>query len=335
MIDEPVVATGTAQPADVLLQVDGLVCSYPTAGNRSFNAVDGVSFDVRRGETLGLVGESGCGKSTTGRAIIQLPRPSAGSVWLDGKEISAMQGDALRHQRRRLQMVFQDPISSLNPRRICGEIVAEPLRIAGGFDEAQIRTRVERALETVGFDPHAVWSRRPHEFSGGQCQRISLARAIVAEPQFLICDEPVSSLDVSVQAQILNLLEDMKARYGLTMIFISHDLAVIKQVSDRVAVMYLGRLCELAPADAMYARPRHPYTAALLACVPRVDRPTRYDASDRPILEGELPSPVDPPSGCRFRTRCPGAQARCTTEVPEMRELACGHQVACHFPLDS
>ncbi len=335
MIDESAVAARAAPAVDVLLQVNRLVCSYPTAGNRSFNAVDGVSFDVRRGETLGLVGESGCGKSTTGRAIIQLPRPASGSVWLDGDEISAMQGDVLRRQRRRLQMVFQDPISSLNPRRVCGEIVAEPLRIAGGFGEAEILARVERALETVGFDPHAVWSRRPHEFSGGQCQRISLARAIVADPQFLICDEPVSSLDVSVQAQILNLLEDMKARYGLTMIFISHDLAVIKQVSDRVAVMYLGRLCELAPADAMYARPRHPYTAALLACVPRVDRPTRYDASDRPILEGELPSPIDPPSGCRFRTRCPRAQTRCANEVPEMRELAQEHRVACHFPLDA
>ena len=319
----------------VLLQVRDLVCSYPIRGNRSFNAVDGISFDVHLGETLGLVGESGCGKSTTGRAIIQLPRPSAGSVRLGSDDLTSLRGDALRMCRRQLQMVFQDPISSLNPRRVCGEIVAEPLRIAGGFGEAEILARVERALETVGFDPHAVWSRRPHEFSGGQCQRISLARAIVADPQFLICDEPVSSLDVSVQAQILNLLEDMKARYGLTMIFISHDLAVIKQVSDRVAVMYLGRLCELAPADAMYARPRHPYTAALLACVPRVDRPTRYDASDRPILEGELPSPIDPPSGCRFRTRCPRAQTRCANEVPEMRELAQEHRVACHFPLDA
>ncbi len=318
----------------VLLQVRNLVCSYQIRGNRSFNAVDGISFDVHLGETLGLVGESGCGKSTTGRAIIQLPRPSAGSVRLGPDDLTTLRGDALRMRRRQLQMVFQDPISSLNPRRSCGDIVAEPLRIAGGVGEQQIRAKVERALETVGFDPGVVWDRRPHQFSGGQCQRISLARAIVGEPKFLICDEPVSSLDVSVQAQILNLLEDMKASYGLTMIFISHDLGVIKQVSDRVAVMYLGRLCELAPADALYRSPRHPYTAALLGCVPRVDRPTDYD-NDAPILEGELPSPVDPPSGCRFRTRCPAARPECAQAVPEMRELAAGHWVACHFPLDS
>ncbi|HOA94874.1 MAG TPA: ATP-binding cassette domain-containing protein [Quisquiliibacterium sp.] len=318
----------------VLLQVRDLVCSYPIRGNRSFNAVDGVSFDVRLGETLGLVGESGCGKSTTGRAIIQLPRPTGGSVRLGADELTTLRGDALRTRRRQLQMVFQDPISSLNPRRTCGDIVAEPLRIAGGIAEPQIRARVERALETVGFDPAVVWDRRPHQFSGGQCQRISLARAIVGEPKFLICDEPVSSLDVSVQAQILNLLEDMKASYGLTMIFISHDLAVIKQVSDRVAVMYLGRLCELAPADALYGNPRHPYTAALLGCVPRVDRPTDYD-DDALVLEGELPSPIDPPSGCRFRTRCPRARDECAQVVPEMRELAPGHRVACHFPLES
>lgn len=321
-----------AEEAGVLLRVENLVCSYPLGRGRSFNAVDGISFDVRLGETLGLVGESGCGKSTTGRSIIQLPPPTSGSVRLAADDLTALRGDELRMRRRKLQMVFQDPISSLNPRRCCGDIVAEPLRIAGGFSESEIRSRVERALETVGFDPEAVWSRRPHQFSGGQCQRISLARAIVGEPQFLICDEPVSSLDVSVQAQILNLLEDMKAGYGLTMIFISHDLAVIKQVSDRIAVMYLGRMCELAPAEAIYERPRHPYTAALLSCVPRVDRPTRYDANT-PILEGELPSPVDPPSGCRFRTRCPSARAKCADVTPEMHEIEEGHHVACHFPL--
>jgi peptide/nickel transport system ATP-binding protein len=325
-------ALDEADEAGVLLRVRDMVCSYPLKHGRTLNAVDGISFDVRRGETLGLVGESGCGKSTAGRAIIQLPPPTAGSVRLGPDDLTTLTGDALRERRRKLQMVFQDPISSLNPRRACGDIVSEPLRIAGGVPEQEIRERVERALETVGFDPAAVWSRRPHQFSGGQCQRISLARAIVSEPQFLICDEPVSSLDVSVQAQILNLLEDMKARYGLTMIFISHDLAVIKQVSDRIAVMYLGRLCELAPGDAIYSRPRHPYTAALLGCVPRVDRPTRYDANT-PILEGELPSPLDPPSGCRFRTRCPSARPECAEATPALRELERGHHVACHFPL--
>lgn len=318
----------------VLLRVEDLVCTYVTDDGRSFNAVDGISFDVHLGETLGLVGESGCGKSTTGRALIQLPRPAGGRVCLDGEDLTMSTGEALRERRRQIQMVFQDPVSSLNPRRRCGDIVAEPLRIAGGYTEADIRARVEQALETVGFDPDVVWSRRPHQFSGGQCQRISLARAIVAEPQFLICDEPVSSLDVSVQAQILNLLEDMKTRYDLTMVFISHDLAVVKQVSDRVAVMYLGRLCELAGADALYSHPQHPYTAALLACVPRVDDPSSYD-DDSSILEGELPSPIDPPSGCRFRTRCPRARSTCADAVPEMREVGPGHWVACHFPLVS
>lgn len=328
------VALRPADDVGVLLRVEDLVCTYTTADGRSFNAVDGVSFDVHLGETLGLVGESGCGKSTTGRALIQLPSPSGGRVCLSGEDLTTSTGEALRERRRQIQMVFQDPVSSLNPRRRCGDIVAEPLRISGRHAEADIRRRVERALETVGFDPQAVWSRRPHEFSGGQCQRISLARAIVAEPQFLICDEPVSSLDVSVQAQILNLLEDMKARYDLTMVFISHDLAVVKQVSDRVAVMYLGRLCEWADADALYSDPRHPYTAALLACVPRVDNPSSYD-DETSILEGELPSPIDPPTGCRFRTRCPRAGPACAEEAPEMREVGPRHWVACHFPLTS
>lgn len=317
---------------DVLLRVENLVCSYSIDNALPFQAVAGVSFDVLEGETLGLVGESGCGKSTTGRAIIQLPHPTSGSIRLGDKDLVSLRGSELRRSRRQFQMVFQDPISSLNPRRVCGEIVAEPLRITGGYTEAQIQSKVEKALDTVGFDPVTVWNRRPHEFSGGQCQRISLARAIVGEPRFLICDEPVSALDVSVQAQILNLLEDMKARYGLTMLFISHDLAVIKQVSDRVAVMYLGKLCEIAPVDVLYRAPRHPYTAALLDCVPRVDQPTDYDKGEK-ILEGELPSPVNPPSGCRFRTRCPRAQALCVDVAPEMQELDPGHSVACHFPI--
>src|SRR5699024_5633301 len=243
-----------------------------------------------------------------------------------------LSGEVLRRRRRQIQMVFQDPASSLNPRRRCADIVAEPLRIAGNHPKSEIEQRVREALEAVGLDPDLVWHRRPHEFSGGQCQRISLARAIVAEPKFLICDESVSALDVSVQAQILNLLEDMKERYGLTMIFISHDLAVIRQVSDRVAVMYLGTLCEIADAETLYRQPRHPYSAALMQCVPNLDAPSDY-SDNSAVLEGELPSPVDPPSGCPFRTRCPSARRKCAEEAPSLRELGRGHRIACHYPI--
>jgi peptide/nickel transport system ATP-binding protein len=319
-------------PSETLLRVEHLVVEFPTRGGR-VHAVSDVSFDVAQGETLGLVGESGCGKSTTGRAVLQLPRPTSGSVTFEGTELTTMPSRDLRRLRPRFQMIFQDPISSLNPRRRVFDIVAEPLVIAGISDT--VRHRVNSMLEQVGLDPDAG-ERRPHQFSGGQCQRISIARALMLEPKLLICDEPVSALDVSVQAQILNLLEDMKARYGLTMVFIAHDLAVVKNVSDRVAVMYLGKLCEVSPADELYQAPRHPYTAALLSSIPVPDPAARSRVSTRPVgrLAGELPSPLAPPSGCRFRTRCPRAQAKCAEEEPAVRELSPGHFTACHFPLD-
>jgi len=318
---------------DPLLLVDQLVVEYPAGGGRSVHAVSGVSLDVFPGETLGLVGESGCGKSTTGKAIMQMPRPNSGSVRFGGDELTALRGEALRRVRPRLQMIFQDPISSLNPRRKVRDIVGEPLDIWQRGDKASREEKVDEVLEAVGLDPVAAGSRLPHEYSGGQCQRISVARALVLEPLMLICDEPVSALDVSVQAQILNLLEDMKARYNLTMVFIAHDLAVVKNVSDRVAVMYLGKLCEVAPPDELYASPAHHYTAALLASVPVAD-PSVRPGLVADALRGEPPSPVDPPSGCRFRTRCPRAEGRCADEEPLMREVRLGHFVACHFPIE-
>src|SRR3954469_838719 len=292
-------------PASVnpLVAVRGLVKHFPIKGGvcgkqkGAVKAVTDVSFDVLPGETLGLVGESGCGKSTTGRPVIQMPRPTAGRVLFDGTDLAATAGEELRKVRPRLQMIFQDPISSLHPRRRVRDIVAEPLVIWGEGTPDERRKRVIEVLESVGLDPEASLDKRPHEFSGGQCQRICVARALVMDPKLIICDEPVSALDVSVQAQIINLLEDMKARYGLTLVFIAHDLAVVKNISDRVAVMYLGKLCEVAPPDSLYANPAHPYTAALLAAIPTPDpeASTRTDAA----ASGELPSPVAPPSGCR------------------------------------
>jgi peptide/nickel transport system ATP-binding protein len=328
--------TGTAHlrdgEADVLLRVEDLVVEFPAAGGRKVHAVSGVSFDLKEGETLGLVGESGCGKSTTGRAVMQLPSPTAGSVRLEGVELTDLSGEDLRRVRTRLQMIFQDPISSLNPRRKVRDIVAEGPSIWGDGAGPFSAERIDQILEAVGLDPVVVGDRRPHQFSGGQCQRICIARALVMDPKILICDEPVSALDVSVQAQILNLLEDMKARYGLTMVFIAHDLAVVKNVSDRVVVMYLGKICEVGPPDALYAEPLHPYTRLLLASIPEPD-PDKPVSGER--IEGDLPSPVDPPSGCRFRTRCPRASARCETEEPVLRELRAGHFVACHHPHDA
>jgi peptide/nickel transport system ATP-binding protein len=290
-----------------------------------------VSFDVRQGETLGLVGESGCGKSTTGRAVMQLPRPTSGSVRFDGKEMTALKRRALRETRPRMQMIFQDPISSLNPRRRVVDIVAEPLAIWGQDRAAARQNKVREVFDAVGLDVDAAGDRRPYQFSGGQCQRISIARSLMLDPKLLICDEPVSALDVSVQAQILNLLADTKERYGLTMIFIAHDLAVVKNVSDRVAVMYLGKLCEVAGADDLYRYPTH---NALLASIPEPDPEIRLSTNGAG-LAGELPSPVSPPSGCRFRTRCPRAQERCAEEEPVMRQMRPDHFVACHFPVES
>jgi oligopeptide/dipeptide ABC transporter ATP-binding protein len=462
---------------DALLLAEHLVVEFPVGHTGlKVHAVSDVSLDVHRGETLGLVGESGCGKTTTGRALMQLPRPTAGTVRYDGTELTTLGGADLRRVRPEMQMIFQDPISSLNPRRKVGDIVAEPLRIwasetnppgarlrtarlllladaalrggalallllfllvnsgipgltglqyrvLGGVDDwlrasnvslflsalvlgtasfalaplvgdraprsrwllaleavaatglaglalggsswaytvvalvgaalvvgalvlvalsgpdfaamGEVRAghdrTVRRVLEDVGIDPDDALGRRPHQFSGGQCQRICIARALVLDPQIIICDEPVSALDVSVQAQILNLLEDMKARYGLTLVFIAHDLAVVKNVSDRVAVMYLGKLCEVAAPDTLYHAPAHPYTAALLDSIPVPDPTLR--PRDRGAVSGEIPSPVSPPSGCRFRTRCPRAAEVCAEHEPVIRPVATGHHVACHFPL--
>jgi peptide/nickel transport system ATP-binding protein len=312
-----------------LLKVDNLVVEY-SVGGKTVHAVSGVSLEVARGETLGLVGESGCGKSTLGRAVLQLRRPASGQVVFDGHDLVAMHGDALRQMRRRVQLIFQDPIASLNPRRRIGDIVAEPLAIAGVKDRAERERRVREVLSAVGLDPDLVMGRLPHEFSGGQCQRISIARALVLNPEFIICDEPVSALDVSIRAQILNLLEEMKSRYGLTLLFIAHDLAVVKAVSDRVAVMYLGRLCEVGPSEQLFARPAHPYTALLIEAIPHPDPDVRPSES---VPIGEPPSPISPPSGCRFRTRCPRADQRCVDEVPELRAIAPDQLVACHHPL--
>jgi peptide/nickel transport system ATP-binding protein len=299
-----------------MLRVESLVVEFPL-GNTGLrvNAVSGISFDVMRGETLGLVGESGCGKSTTGRAVMQLPRPTGGSVIFNGKELTSLDEDEVRQLRPQMQMIFQDPISSLNPRRKVRDIVAEPLAIWKVGSDADRTTKVNAVLEDVGIDPAVAADRRPHQFSGGQCQRICVARALV----------------VSVQAQILNLLEDMKARYGLTMIFIAHDLAVVKNISDRVCVMYLGKICEVAPPDDLYEGPAHPYTDLLLKSIPVPDPTVKPDPEGR--ITGELPSPLFPPSGCRFRTRCPKAADRCAAEEPQIRDLGDGHFVACHFPI--
>ena len=315
--------------ATPLLSVNDLVVSFKK-GRQTVQAVAGVSFDVFEGETLGLVGESGCGKSTTGRALIRIEEPTSGTVRVGDVEITSLHRKALREARTNIQMIFQDPISSLNPRRLVKDVVAEPLDIWGTQKGEERAATVRQMLEAVGLDPDVAGDRYPREFSGGQCQRISIARALVMKPKVLICDEMVSALDVSVQAQILNLVEDLKARYGLTLVFIAHDLAVVKNVSDRVAVMYLGRLCEIAPSDELYSRPAHPYTEALLSAVLEPDPSKEHS---HVTLSGEPPSPIDPPSGCRFRTRCPQAEERCASEVPELREIATGHQVACHFPL--
>jgi peptide/nickel transport system ATP-binding protein len=318
-----------------ILRVENLVMEFPVKGTRQrVQAVSNISFDVADGETLGLVGESGCGKSTTGKAIMQLPAPTSGSVTFDGTNLTALKGEALRATRPKLQMIFQDPISSLNPRRTITQIVGEPLKIWKRGSDSERSAKVDEVLEAVGVDPAAAASRRPHEFSGGQCQRISIARAVVTDPKLIICDEPVSALDVSVQAQVLNLLEDMKARYGLTMVFIAHDLAVVKNISDRIAVMYLGKMCEIGTPDSLFARPAHPYTRALISAIPHPDPNVPLDHTWR--LEGDLPSPLNPPTGCRFRTRCPMAQDICTTVEPQMTKVgdgAPGHYVACHFPL--
>ncbi len=312
---------------DAILRVRDLVVEFPAKKKQVVHAVSGISFDIQQGETLGIVGESGCGKTTTGRAIMQLEKATGGSIELRDNDLTKSSGDQLRNLRRRMQMIFQDPVSSLNPSRRVRDIVREGLEIWGAPTGDFTEDRIAEVMDAVGLDADGVGERRPHEFSGGQCQRICIARALVMEPEVLILDEPVSALDVSVQAQILNLLEQLKQSFGLTMVFISHDLAVVKNISDRVMVMYLGKVCEVAEPDALYSGPKHPYSRALLASIPghHLDLPPASE-----LISGELPSPLDPPSGCRFRTRCPLATERCATEEPELRKVAVGQFVACH-----
>lgn len=316
-----------------LVQVSNLEKSFLLTGGIGAKASPGrvralidVSVSVTRGEVLGIVGESGSGKTTLGRLILQMARPDRGSVIFDGREIAGLSRAKMRRYRRRMQMIFQDPFSSLNPRMSVKDIIGEPMIIHGvGSNEADRQRRVAALLDLVGL-PASASQRYPHEFSGGQRQRIGIARAMALQPDFIVADEPVSALDVSIQAQIINLLSDLKDRLGLTMMFIAHDLAVVRRIADRVAVMYLGRVVELAPSDALFARPRHPYTEALLSAVPTVKA---RSAGDRIILSGDLPSPLNPPTGCPFRTRCPYALPACADQPPVLTEVAAGHFKAC------
>jgi peptide/nickel transport system ATP-binding protein len=309
-----------------VLRVEDLVVEFPAARRGTVHAVSGVSFNLWAGETLGLVGESGCGKTTVARTVMQLTAPTSGTVALDDTLLTGLDDKDLRRARRRMQMIFQDPVSSLNPSRTVRALVREGLDIWFP-DRSDNAERAAEMLEAVGLDPATVGDRKPHELSGGQCQRVCIARALVMDPEVLILDEPVSALDVSVQAQILNLLEQLRARFGLAMLFVSHDLGVVKNISDRIVVMYLGKVCEVAPPDEVFARPAHPYTKALLASIPgqELGLPAASD-----LISGELPSPLDPPSGCRFRTRCPLADERCASEEPALRNLGDGRFVACH-----
>ncbi|HEY7521529.1 MAG TPA: dipeptide ABC transporter ATP-binding protein [Methylomirabilota bacterium] len=320
--------------SDVLLEVRNLVKHFEVGGGMFgkpsgvVRAVDGVSFSIRRGETLGLVGESGCGKTTTGRCILQLERPTSGHIIFEGRDLTTLDASELRAVRRKLQVIFQDPYSSLNPRMTIGQIVGEPLAVHGIVRTPTARRdRVQQLLRHVGLLPQHA-SRYPHQLSGGQRQRVGVARALAMEPSLIICDEPVSALDVSIQAQIINLLEDLQAEFGLTYLFIAHDLAVVRHISDRVAVMYLGKIVEMSDRKTLYDEPLHPYTRALLSAVPIPD-PELEMRRERVVLGGEVPSPLNPPSGCVFHPRCPIAVEQCRSVVPELRESRPGHHAAC------
>ena len=318
-----------------LVRVEGLKLHFPITRGilrrqvGAVKAVDGVSFEIYRGETLGMVGESGCGKSTTGRAILKLNRPTGGKVYLDGIDLGDLKGKKLREIRRRMQMIFQDPYASLNPRMTIGRIIGEPHQIFNLVPRKERKGRVQELMELVGLNPQFA-DRYPHEFSGGQRQRVGIARALALQPDFIVCDEPISALDVSIQAQVVNLLEELQERFGLTYLFIAHDLAMVRHISDRVAVMYFGKIVELTDQATLYANPLHPYTQALLSAVPIPD-PKIESQRQRTILKGSLPSPSDPPKGCNFCTRCPVAVEHCHEVEPDLREISPGHQVACHL----
>ncbi|GGM92592.1 hypothetical protein GCM10009721_17900 [Terrabacter tumescens] len=335
--------TTTHPESDVILEVKDLQKHFPTRtsgiirrASDPVKAVDGISFTVRRGETLGLVGESGCGKSTAGRTMLQLLEPTGGSIHYNGRDITGAHGNDLRKLRTEMQMVFQDPYGSLNPRQTIGTIVAAPFDIQGITPKGGVKAEVQSLMERVGLNPEH-YNRYPHEFSGGQRQRIGIARAVALRPKLIVCDEPVSALDVSIQAQVVNLLEDLQAEYDLTYVFVAHDLSVIRHISDRVAVMYLGKFMEVADRDELYSNPLHPYTQALLSAVPIPD-PRKENKRERILLKGDLPSPINPPSGCVFHTRCPRfreelsdtERKRCTTEIPLVQKIG-DHEVACHF----
>jgi oligopeptide/dipeptide ABC transporter ATP-binding protein len=334
-----------AQPAptpggEPLVRIQGIKKYFPITRGILFqhrvgdvHAVDGVDLEVHPGQTLGLVGETGCGKSTLARVVMRLFEPTAGTIWFDGNDITHIKGKELRELRRDMQMIFQDPYASLNPRKTVGTIIGTPFRLHGTVPRNKVKTEVQQLMELVGLNPEH-YNRYPHEFSGGQRQRIGVARSLALRPKLIVCDEPVSALDVSIQAQILNLLDDLQEEFKLTYLFIAHDLSVVKHVSDRVAVMYLGKIVEMAEGATLYQNPKHPYTGALLSAVPVAD-PKIARAKQRIILEGDVPSPIDPPSGCRFHPRCPRAQfPRCREEEPLLTEQHEGQVAACHFPLE-